>query len=162
MKQLWAPWRMKYIKHAAEETGCIFCQKPRKKDDAKNLIFYRGKKSFALLNLYPYNSGHFMVAPYQHTAKLEKLSSETIAEIFKIINIGKKLLDRKIKPEGYNIGMNMGRVSGAGIADHLHMHVVPRWNGDTNFMPVLDDTKVMPQSLEETYEMMAKTSKLSL
>lgn len=153
MNHLWAPWRLKYIKHAAE-IGCIFCKKSKKKKDEKNLIFFRGKSCFAILNLYPYNSGHFMVAPYLHTGVLEKLTPEIIAEMFLIINRFKKILTKKMKVQGFNVGLNLGRVAGAGIVDHIHIHVVPRWNGDTNFMPILSNTKVLPQSLRETYKLL--------
>lgn len=151
---LWAPWRLKYIKHSADYKGCIFCDKTKKRNDRKSLIFYRGKLSFALLNLYPYNSGHFMVAPYRHTAKLEELTSQTYGEIFEIIGRFQQKLIKKVKAQGFNIGVNLGRVSGAGITDHIHIHVVPRWNGDTNFMPIFGKTKVLPQMLEDTYDML--------
>lgn len=155
MDYLWAPWRLKYIKHA-EEIGCIFCKKPKEKKDSKNLIFFRGKHAFAILNLYPYNSGHFMVAPYLHTGNLEDLTSKTITEMFEIVNRFKKMLTKKMKAQGFNMGINLGRVAGAGIVDHIHIHVVPRWNGDTNFMPILSHTKVLPQSLKETYKLLLK------
>ncbi|MBI1883650.1 MAG: HIT domain-containing protein [Chlamydiae bacterium] len=153
MKHLWAPWRLHYIKHAKEKV-CIFCQKSRGKKDRKNLILKRGRLSFALLNLFPYNSGHFMVTPYRHVGKLEKLNASEIQEMFELINHYKNVIEKKLRPQGFNIGMNLGRVGGAGIVDHVHIHVVPRWNGDTNFMPVLADTKIIPQALDETYLMM--------
>ncbi len=153
MKQLWAPWRLKYIKHPSQK-GCVFCKTSRSKKDEKNLIIFRGKTCFAILNLYPYNSGHFMVTTYRHIGKFEKLTPEEIQEMFEITQRFKKILDHEMKPQGFNIGFNLGRVAGAGITDHIHLHVVPRWNGDTNFMPVLGDTKVMPQSLKDTFHMM--------
>ncbi len=157
MKQLWAPWRLKYIKHPSQN-GCIFCKASQEKKDKKNLIIFRGMTCFAILNLYPYNSGHFMVTSYRHIGKFEKLKSKEIQEMFEIAQHFKKILDREIKPQGFNIGFNLGRVAGAGIVDHIHLHVVPRWNGDTNFMPVLGDTKVIPQSLNDTYHMMVQST----
>ena len=153
MKHLWAPWRLKYIKHAGQ-TGCIFCEKSKGRKDEKNLVLTRGKTCFAILNLFPYNSGHFMVAPYRHTGQLEHLVPKEIEEMFEMVNRFKRKLLRKVKPQGFNIGFNLGRVAGAGIVNHIHIHVVPRWNGDTNFMPVLAETKVLPQSLKETYQML--------
>lgn len=152
MKHLWAPWRLKYIKHAPEK-GCVFCKTSQEKKDEKNLIFFRGKTCFALLNLYPYNSGHFMVTSYRHIGKLEELEKFEIQEMFEIVQRFTKILNKKIRPEGFNIGFNLGRTAGAGIVDHIHIHVVPRWNGDTNFMPVLADTKIIPQFLKDTYQM---------
>ncbi|MBI1870428.1 MAG: HIT domain-containing protein [Chlamydiae bacterium] len=153
MKHLWAPWRLRYIKHIPEK-GCIFCKKPKERKDKKNLILARGKFSFAVLNLFPYSSGHFMVTPYRHLGDVSLLAPEEIQEMFQYINQFKKILIKKMKPHGFNIGMNLGRVGGAGIVNHVHIHVVPRWSGDTNFMPVLTDTKVLPQSLSDTYDML--------
>lgn len=152
MKLLWAPWRLKYIKHA-NQSGCIFCIKARQKRDRKNFIFHRGEFSFGILNLFPYNSGHYMVAPYAHTGRLETLGPETLAEMFEIVRAYNRRLHNRIKPHGFNIGINLGRVAGAGIVDHVHIHVVPRWNGDTNFMPVTAETKIIPQAIEETYKL---------
>ena len=155
MKHLWAPWRLKYIKHV-QETSCIFCEKTKERRDKRNLILDRGKLCFALLNLYPYNSGHFMVAPYQHTGDLSDIPGETLLEMFELLEKVKKVIQKIYRPQGYNVGVNLGRVSGAGIVDHVHLHVVPRWNGDTNFMPVLAGTKVIPQALSETYDAIKK------
>lgn len=151
MEYIWAPWRMQYIT-AVREGGCILCQKPTENDDETNLIIYRGKDNFIILNSFPYNPGHLMVAPYRHLARLEDLSDEELIEHFDIVKRSVKLLTVVTKPMGFNIGMNIGRVAGAGIEDHIHTHVVPRWQGDTNFMPVVSDTKVMPEALKATYQ----------
>jgi len=151
---------MTYIATDAEDkggggsakSGCIFCDKPRQQSDKENLIVYRGATAFVLLNLYPYNNGHLMVAPYAHTAKLSELSPESLSEIMKLVQGCEAALYQAYLPQGYNIGMNLGQIAGAGIADHLHMHVVPRWSGDTNFMPVIAETKVLPDSLSGSYD----------
>jgi ATP adenylyltransferase len=155
MERLWAPWRMAYIKAAdlvkPGPSGCIFCDKPAEQNDPANLIVHRGKTAFVLMNLFPYNNGHLMIAPYKHTSSLVDLDDETRLEIMSLSCEAQRALEVAFKPEGYNLGMNLGKVAGAGIADHLHLHIVPRWNGDTNFMPVLADTKVLPDSLESSY-----------
>jgi ATP adenylyltransferase len=150
MEKLWAPWRMAYIEVTAP-SGCIFCEKPAEGQDERNWILYRGERAFIILNAFPYNNGHLMVAPVRHTADVESLLPEEQAEIFDLTRLCVSLLREAYRPDGYNIGMNLGKVAGAGVADHLHMHVVPRWNGDTNFMPVLAETKVLPDSLDSTY-----------
>jgi ATP adenylyltransferase len=147
MKQLWAPWRNKFLTHPPAK-GCIFCQKPRSRRDAANLIVERGRSAFSILNLYPYNNGHVMIVPYRHVRTLNQLKPEELSEIFDMANKLTKKLDRVLKPHGYNIGFNIGRAAGAGIEKHVHLHVVPRWIGDTNFMPVLSGTKVISESLE--------------
>jgi len=154
MERLYAPWRMAYVdqpdaKHAGA-TGCVFCDKAAENDDDANLIVHRGTHCFVLLNLFPYNNGHLMVAPYQHTADLNALDDAATLELLTLAKRAQAALGRAFHPEGYNLGMNLGRVAGAGIADHLHLHIVPRWNGDTNFMPVLGDVKVLPDSLENS------------
>mgnify|MGYP001028469684 CR=1 FL=1 len=150
MEYIWAPWRMEYIA-AAKENGCILCQKPLEKDDETNLILYRGRSNFIILNSFPYNPGHLMIAPYRHLARLEDLTGEELTEHFVIVKKSVKLLTEVMKPMGFNIGLNIGRAAGAGIEEHIHTHVVPRWQGDTNFMPVLSDTKVVPEALKATY-----------
>jgi ATP adenylyltransferase len=151
MERIWAPWRMEYIgKEKPEE--CILCHKPKQKKDAPNYILYRGEKNFVILNSYPYNPGHLMIAPYRHIARLEELTDEELYEHFKMVTRSIKALKQVINPGGFNIGMNIGRISGAGIDGHIHTHIVPRWEGDTNFMPVLFDVKVVPEALSETYE----------
>ncbi len=151
MKQIWAPWRIEYIQMEKPEE-CILCDKPKQKDDIANYILYRGDKNFVIMNSYPYNPGHLMVVPYRHIANLEELTDEERHEHFDIVSQSVKLLKEIFKPSGFNIGMNIGRVAGAGIDDHIHMHIVPRWQGDTNFMPVIADLRVVPEALAETYE----------
>jgi ATP adenylyltransferase len=154
MDRLYAPWRMAYVEQpqepAPDATGCIFCDKAASTDDVASLIVHRGATCFVLLNLFPYNNGHLMVVPYLHTAALADLDADTSLELLTLAKEAQAALGKAMHPEGYNLGMNLGTVSGAGIADHLHLHVVPRWNGDTNFMPVLADVKVLPDSLENT------------
>ncbi|WP_297071186.1 HIT domain-containing protein [Thermococcus sp.] len=155
MKQLWAPWRIKYIR-SPKHDGCIFCDFPKEKRDREKLILYRGEHAFVIMNNYPYNPGHVMIAPYRHVGKWEDLNDEELLEIMKLSQLVIKALKRAMNPDGFNMGVNLGRVAGAGIDDHVHLHIVPRWNGDTNFMPVVDDTKVIPESLEETYNELKK------
>lgn len=147
---LWAPWRMQYIA-GPRPHGCILCQKAKEEEDAKNLILARGSFSYVLMNIFPYNSGHLMIAPYRHLDCLAKLTSEEITEIMTWASTSERILREAFRAMGFNIGVNVGKVAGAGIDDHVHMHVVPRWDGDTNFMPVLGETKVIPEHLEETY-----------
>lgn len=157
MKRIWAPWRMVYIKSAREDDKqCLFCRVLSEQEDAKNLILIRGNYCFVMMNKYPYTNGHLMVVPYQHTADLSKLSESEHLEIAHFINLSCQLLTEFCRPQGFNIGMNLGMVAGAGITEHLHQHVVPRWLGDTNFMPVLSETRVISQSLEETFEELSK------
>lgn len=150
MRQLWAPWRIKYIL-ADKADGCIFCDKPKEDKDEENLILHRGRKCFVMMNKFPYNNGHLMVAPYRHTADLAGLSPEEREEIMALAGISVEVLEKVLSAQGFNIGMNLGRVAGAGIDQHLHLHIVPRWSGDTNFMPILGDVKVISEALEETY-----------
>ncbi len=150
MEHLWAPWRIKYILQEPK-AGCILCQKLEEKADEVNFVLYRGKNNFIILNLFPYNPGHLMVAPYRHIATLEELTDEEMVEHFDLVRKSIKLLTEVLKPNGFNIGLNLGKTAGAGIEDHLHTHIVPRWQGDTNFMPVVSNTKVIPEALTETY-----------
>jgi ATP adenylyltransferase len=150
MERIWAPWRIEYIA-CPKEPRCILCQKPEESNDQQNLILYRGQYNFLIMNAYPYNPGHLMVAPYQHTADLQDLSHEQIIEHFELVKKGVEMLKLTLKPAGFNIGLNLGKVAGAGIEGHLHTHIVPRWQGDTNFMPVLSDTKVVSEGLAATY-----------
>ncbi len=153
MKKLWAPWRIEYILHVdSEEEGCIFCNKPREKKDEENLILYRGKNCFIIMNLFPYNTGHIMIAPYSHKATLEELTEEEILEMFMLAQKSLAILRETMEPDGFNLGINIGRVAGAGYEGHVHLHIVPRWNGDTNFMPVIADVKVIPEGLKSTYK----------
>ena len=151
MEQIWAPWRIKYIQMEKVE-GCILCEKPRQNSDTQNYILHRGGKNFVMLNGYPYNPGHLMIAPYRHVANLEELTKEELHEHFEIVGRSIKILRQVFDPGGFNIGINMGKVAGAGIDDHIHTHIVPRWQGDTNFMPVVSDVRVVPEALAETYD----------
>jgi ATP adenylyltransferase len=153
-QRIWAPWRLEYVKDASKdkESECIFCAALDAGDDEENLIVHRGERCFVILNRYPYTNGHLMVAPYDHVAELQKLDDETLAEIMSLAQRGIAALETSYSPHGYNVGFNQGRVAGAGVEHHIHMHVVPRWGGDTNFMPVLGDTRVMNQTLEDSYE----------
>ena len=146
MERLWAPWRMAYISQG-ERGGCIFCDKPGESEEAA-MIVARGAHAFLMMNAYPYNNGHLLVAPYSHVAELMLLSPEERLEVMDFVSLGVDLLADVCSPDGYNIGANLGRVAGAGVADHVHFHIVPRWNGDTNFMPVIADVKVIPEALE--------------
>ena len=137
-----------------EGEGCIFCKKPAEEKDEENFILYRGKRVFVLMNIYPYNNGHLMVAPYRHIGDFNGLDDEELLEMMQVVKRCLEILREKMNPNGFNIGMNLGRVAGAGFEEHLHIHIVPRWNGDTNFMPVLADTKVIPISLREAYKLL--------
>jgi ATP adenylyltransferase len=152
--RIWAPWRLAYVKDAGKdvEEECIFCAAPAGDDDDANLIVHRGERCFVILNKFPYTNGHLMVAPYEHLSTLPEVDAETIAELMGLAQKGMVGLEERYSPHGYNVGFNQGRVAGAGFEHHIHMHVVPRWGGDTNYMPVLADTRVMPQSLEQSYE----------
>lgn len=147
---LWAPWRMEYIKGAKEE-GCIFCDKPKQTQDRENLIVHRGRLAFVIMNKYPYNNGHLMVVPYRHEAELDQLTAEENAEMMALLQRCARALRKICAPHGFNIGMNVGAVAGAGIDGHLHFHIVPRWDADTNFMPILGHTKVVSEGLWETW-----------
>ncbi len=149
-KLLWAPWRIEYIEKEKEE-GCIFCKRVKEKNDEKNLIVYRGKHSFVIMNRYPYNSGHVMVVPYLHIGFFEDLPDEVLNDMNSTLKRTIKALSAALGPDGFNMGINQGKAAGAGVTDHVHIHVVPRWIGDTNFMPVISDTRVVPEYLERTY-----------
>jgi len=152
VEKLWAPWRMELIARSEEQTGCIFCELPKQKDDAKNLILGRTAHTFSILNRFPYNNGHLMVVPRAHVAELTALPREEHDELSEMLRVAVRLVGEAYRPQGYNVGMNLGRAASAGIADHLHWHVVPRWNGDTNFMPLLADTKVMIEHLHASWD----------
>ncbi len=154
MEIKYTPWRMRYIKRGeAADEGCVFCAMAAadSADDAERLVLYRGRHCFVVMNLYPYNTAHLMVVPYLHVADLTTLDGAIAEELFRLTQRSVAILQAEYAPHGFNLGMNLGRVAGAGIADHLHMHIVPRWNGDTNFMPVIGDTKLIPEALAETY-----------
>lgn len=154
MDYLWAPWRIEYIKIAKEEAkrGCILCSKPANENDRQNLILHRGRHSFIIMNAYPYNAGHLMVAPCRHVANLEDLSDAERNELFGLVSRSIAVMKQVFNAEGFNVGMNLGRVAGAGIDSHIHVHVVPRWAGDTNFMPVTGDIRIVNQAVLETYD----------
>jgi ATP adenylyltransferase len=151
MKTLWAPWRMTLIS-AGKPRGCIFCDKPRAADQRESLVLVVTRGSVVMLNKYPYNSGHLLVAPRRHVAELDRLRPTERSDLSETLSCSIAIVRRKLRPEGINVGMNLGRVAGAGVADHVHWHIVPRWAGDTNFMPVIDSVKVIPQHLLETYD----------
>ncbi len=140
-----------------KEEGCIFCTRASRQNDRDDLILDRGDKSFVILNRYPYSNGHLMVVPYEHTDDMGSLSAETSAEIMASMAAWTQVLKQALKAEGINLGMNLGKAAGAGVKDHLHFHIVPRWVGDTNFMPVMSDTRVMPEAMDQTYELLKKT-----
>lgn len=151
METLWAPWRIKYVEVKKPE-GCIFCDKSAADDDEENLILHRDQLGFIILNAFPYNNGHLMAAPYRHVGAIADLSDEEKLQLMQLVDLAIGVISRTMSPDGFNVGINLGRVAGAGVVDHVHIHVVPRWNGDTNFMPVIADTKVLPEALSSTYK----------
>ena len=153
-KALWAPWRLEYVEAADEAPGCVFCL-AAEGDDERALVVHRGVRAFVLLNKFPYSSGHLMVAPYRHVGEFGDLADEEALEIHRLAERGLGALASVYRPHGFNLGWNLGRIAGAGVVDHVHLHVVPRWAGDTNFMPVLADAKVLPEALEATREKLA-------
>lgn len=150
MERLWAPWRLEYVGAAERAPGCVFCAK-QEADDETGLVVHRGETCFVVLNKYPYTSGHLMVAPFRHVAAPGDLDTAERAELWELLDRSLAALAKAFAPHGYNAGLNLGRAAGAGIEDHLHLHVVPRWTGDTNFMPILADVRVMPQHLGDTW-----------
>jgi ATP adenylyltransferase len=154
-KQLWAPWRLDYITQADEQHGCVFCDAVEGSDEDR-LVIQRGERAFALLNKFPYSSGHLLVASYRHVGELSGLTDEEALEVHLLAVEGLAALADVYRPDGFNLGWNVGRVAGAGVVDHVHLHVVPRWAGDTNFMPVLADVKVLPEHLSETRRRLAE------
>ena len=156
MKNLWSPWRMSYIQSPKTKDQCVFCKALADEEDAKNFIVFRAKYSFVILNRYPYTSGHIMVIPFKHVPSLNDLDPETRAEMIELVNKGMELIKKIYQPEGFNLGANIGEAAGAGIEEHVHLHIVPRWKGDTNFMTSLGNTRVIPESLEDTYHQIKK------
>jgi ATP adenylyltransferase len=150
MERLWAPWRLEYIVGEKEE-GCIFCEFPKRGDDTKYLILHREALVYVIMNAFPYSNGHLLIAPYRHVGDISELTDEESLGMMLLARKCCQVLREAVRPDGFNLGMNLGTAAGAGIADHAHMHIVPRWNGDTNFMPVLADVKVIPEALEATY-----------
>jgi ATP adenylyltransferase len=151
MKHLWSPWRLEYLT-GPEAEGCIFCDAAEGEDDRESLVLLRGERAFVILNRYPYNNGHFMVVPYEHAPSLEDLEAATLTEMMLLVNQGLSALRATMSPDGFNVGVNLGHVAGAGIDDHVHIHAVPRWAGDTNFMPVVGEMRVVPQTWLQTYD----------
>jgi ATP adenylyltransferase len=152
-RPLWAPWRIEYIR-SPKDGACIFCAAAAADDDEAVHVVARGERCFALLNNYPYSSGHVMVAPYRHVARLDDLDDDELVELMTLTRGCMTAIDEAFGPDGFNIGVNQGKTAGAGIADHLHQHVVPRWDGDTNFMPVIGSTRILPQALIETRKLL--------
>jgi ATP adenylyltransferase len=151
MKHLWSPWRLEYLL-ALKESGCVFCRAAESDDDRENLVLLRGERAFLILNRFPYNNGHFMVVPLAHVPSLEDLDAPTLTEMMLLLNRGLAALRAAMHPDGFNLGANLGRVAGAGVQDHVHLHAVPRWAGDTNFMPIVGDTRVVPETWLQTYD----------
>lgn len=152
MEHIWAPWRREYIqKVQADDSGCFLCEKLVENNDESNLVLYRGENNFIVMNLYPYNPGHLLVAPYRHLGNIYDLTEIEANEHLKLIRLGVKLLDNTMHPAGFNIGMNLTRIAGAGLFDHIHTHIVPRWQGDTNFITVVSETRVISEGLSMTY-----------
>ena len=152
MHKLWAPWRMEYIEKVDKEEGCFLCDSLKEEDNRKNLVLYRGDEAFIMMNKYPYNCGHLMIASNEHTPNLLDLPSSCRDELMMLCGKSMDILKQSMESQGFNCGMNFGRVAGAGVEDHFHLHVVPRWSGDTNFFPILADTKSLPEYLEKTYD----------
>ena len=150
MKHLWSPWRLEYLM-ASKSDGCIFCHAALSDGDRENLVLFRGERAFLILNRYPYNNGHFMIVPYTHVPSLEDLNEPTLSEMMQVVNLSLAVLRQAYAPHGFNVGVNLGQAAGAGIAEHVHMHVVPRWTADTNFMPVVGSTRVIPELLDDAY-----------
>ena len=157
MDRLWAPWRSKYISSLGRKTkGCTFCAIYRQRSDRENYIFARNKHAFAVLNIYPYNNGHCLVVSRRHVNEISKLKRAEKLDLIELLEETKKILDKTLKPIGYNIGINLGRIAGAGFPGHLHIHIVPRWSGDVNFMPVVGEAKVLSQSLDALFQKIEK------
>ena len=151
MKRIWAPWRMEYIAND-KSAECIFCVSPELEDDRDKLILYRSGFSLIMMNRYPYTNGHLLIAPYRHTADMNALSSDEMLDLFTALRLCRNVLQKTASPQGFNIGINLGKAAGAGVDEHIHVHIVPRWNGDTNFMTVIGDVRIMPENLLNTYE----------
>ncbi|MFZ0617326.1 MAG: HIT domain-containing protein [Candidatus Acidiferrales bacterium] len=159
MDYLWTPWRYRYIADASKDEGCVFCAALAANDDSKTFIVHRASKNFVILNLYPYTTGHVMIVPYVHVADLSASDPETLAEMMRLAQRVQSALESTYHPQGYNLGMNLGRAAGAGVTGHLHLHVLPRWSGDANFMSVVGETRVEPEELPTTYERLRQALK---
>ncbi|RJQ13890.1 MAG: HIT domain-containing protein [Nitrospiraceae bacterium] len=160
MKRLWAPWRMEYILDENKHRTCLFCDISKagmgRAKDKKNLVLFRGEHCFVLMNKYPYNNGHLMVVPYFHTSTFEGLSDDVLFDLIKTVRHSVNILKKALNPDGFNLGLNFGKVAGAGMESHMHLHIVPRWTGDTDSMPIIAETRVMPEHLKKTYEKLDK------
>jgi len=154
MDYLWTPWRYRYVTETGEKDRCIFCAAAQASDDKEALVVYRARRNFVILNRYPYTIGHLMVVPYEHVPDLERLAEETLTELILLARDCEKHLSALYHPDGLNLGMNIGRSAGAGVADHFHLHALPRWTGDANFMSVVSETRVLPEDLATTWERM--------
>jgi ATP adenylyltransferase len=152
MDRLWTPWRYAYVSKAAPVNGCVFCEKAAPDNDEENLVVYRGELNYVLLNLYPYNNGHIMVAPYEHVATLEAVAEEAVIEMMRLARHAESILRRIYRPQGINLGMNIGQCAGAGVAGHIHLHLLPRWPGDVSFMTTVGETRVVPEDLQTTWQ----------
>ena len=152
MDRLWSPWRYQYVSRTVPDSVCVFCEKPAEQKDRENHILYRGEHSFVLLNLFPYTSGHLMIAPYRHVARMGEAGDQALIEMIRLAVDAERALTEVYRPHGLNIGMNLGECAGAGIAGHIHIHVLPRWMGDANFMTTVGETRVLPEDLDTTYE----------
>jgi len=152
MEYISAPWRKEYVRRISKMSGCIFCQALKSKVDRGVFILFRGTHNFVVLNKYPYTSGHLMIAPYKHLSSFERAKKESTDELADLLKLSLKVLRKKYCPQGFNTGMNLGKCAGAGVADHYHLHVIPRWTGDSHFMPIVGETKVMIENLETTYD----------
>lgn len=151
MDRIWAPWRMEYIT-GDKPQRCIFCLPETTEHDREGLVIYRSSHSFVMLNRYPYTNGHLLIAPYRHTSEMEDLSAGEMLDLFATLRLCRRVLHQVARPDGFNVGINLGKAAGAGVDEHIHMHIVPRWNGDTNFMSVLADVRIMPENLQTTYD----------
>ncbi len=156
MKQLWAPWRIEYILGTDKEDGCFLCRAFKEREKPESLVVHVEKSSFVVLNRYPYNPGHLMVVPKKHVSELSDLTVDERCELMELLNHSIEVLKKELNPQGFNVGINLGRCAGAGLETHVHIHIVPRWAGDTNFMPVLADVKVIPEHIMATYEKLKK------
>lgn len=156
MEVLWSPWRMNYIQENEKPNGCVFCTAAGMEDSPENLVVHRGKLAFAILNRYPYTTGHLMVVPYAHQPSIELLDAETRAEMMELVTQALTVLRAVYEPQAFNVGINIGEAAGAGVAAHVHMHILPRWSGDTNFMTTVAGTRVLPEALSETYQRLQK------
>jgi ATP adenylyltransferase len=156
MEHIFSPWRYKYISTADREEGCVFCRIQESEKDEENYVIYRGELNFAILNLFPYTSGHLMIVPYAHVASLADTSEAATTEMMSLAKRAQSALESEYHPDGFNIGMNLGRSAGAGVADHIHLHVVPRWTGDANFVSIIGETRVLPEDLATTREKLKK------